>query len=58
MAADHHCSYGHAQKSIVAALAAATLEQLTADLMKDCLDFHADQAGRAAFVSKILEAVA
>ena len=55
MAADHHCSYGHAQKSIVAALPTATLEQLTADLMQDCVDFHADQAGRAAFVSKIMD---
>jgi hypothetical protein len=56
MAADHSCSYGHAQKSIVAALPAATLEQLNADLMQDCLEFHADQAGLAAFVSKIMEA--
>ena len=57
MAADHGCSYGHAQKSIVSALPAATLEQLNADLMQDCLEFHADQAGRDAFVSKIMEAV-
>ena len=48
MAADHHCSYGHAQKSIVAALPADTLNQLTAGLMQDCLEFHADQWGAAA----------
>ena len=58
MAADHDCSYGHAQKSIVSALSTDTLNQLTADLMQDCLEFHADQAGRAAFVSKIMEVAA
>ena len=48
MAADHDCSYGHAQKSIVSALSTDTLNQLTADLMQDCIEFHADQWGAAA----------
>ena len=48
MAADHSCSYGHAQKSIVAALSTDTLNQLTADLMQDCLEFRADQWGAVA----------
>lgn len=43
MAADAHCSYGHAQKAIVAALPTATLDQLTADLINDCQEFYTDQ---------------
>jgi len=43
MAADAHCSYGHAQKSIVAALPAAALTQLTEALTADAVEWAIDQ---------------
>ena len=42
-AADAYCSYGHAQKSIVAALSKDALAQLTKDLTADCVEWAIDQ---------------
>lgn len=42
-AADAFCSYGHAQKSIVAALSKDALAQLTKDLTADCIEWAKDQ---------------
>ena len=42
-AADAYCSYGHAQKSIVAALSMDALAQLTKDLTADCVEWAIDQ---------------
>ena len=44
---DYGCSFGHAQKSIVAALSPAELETLTADLTQDCLDWSDSQSADA-----------
>ena len=43
MAADAHCSYSHAQKSIVAALPTADLTQLTEALTADAVEWAIDQ---------------
>ena len=43
MAADAYCSYGHAQKSIVAALSMYALAQLTEDLTSDAVEWAIDQ---------------
>ena len=43
MAADAHCSYGHAQKSIVASLSMYALAQLTEDLTSDAVEWAIDQ---------------
>jgi len=42
-AADAWCSYGHAQKCIVAELSEDKLAQLTEDLTADCLEWAIDQ---------------
>lgn len=42
-AADAWCSYGHAQKSIVAALSKDALAQLTKDLTADCIEWANEQ---------------
>ena len=43
MAADAYCSYGHAQKSIVAALSMDALAQLTEALTADAVEWAIDQ---------------
>ena len=42
-AADASCSYGHAQKSIVAALSKDALAQLTKDITADCVEWAEEQ---------------
>ena len=42
-ALDAFCSYGHAQKSIVAAVSKDALAQLTKDLTADCIEWAKDE---------------